>query len=249
MVKYGYIRVSTKGQNPARQIETIEQYAEPEHIFLDKCSGGTTERPALHACLETIQEGDTLYCHSIDRLARNLQNFLDLIATFREKKVTVHFLKENLCVTGADSSVTDLYLSVIAAAAQFEKSLINERRQEGWLIMKETRLAAGLPEHPRGKLSPERRDALKQEILDQKSSLEELSKKYGLSISSISRMRKDYFKEKGWKVIRTDYSKKKHSTGERENKKRGPQQKISEGSTFDLAFRVGKESVSSTDFI
>jgi len=68
MASVGYIRVSTIEQNTARQLDGYTL----DRIFEDKASGATTDRPKLQEMLEYVREGDTIYVHSIDRLARSI---------------------------------------------------------------------------------------------------------------------------------------------------------------------------------
>ena len=71
----GYIRVSSTDQNTARQLDGFHL----DKVFTDRCSGKDTSRPQLVACLDYLRDGDTLHVHSIDRLARNLQDLLRII--------------------------------------------------------------------------------------------------------------------------------------------------------------------------
>jgi DNA invertase Pin-like site-specific DNA recombinase len=99
--------------------------------FEDHCSGGTTNRPGLKACLDFIREGDTIHVHSMDRLARNLSDLLKLVADLTGRGVTVKFHKENLTFTGQKNPMQDLQLAVMGAVAQFELAMIRERQREG----------------------------------------------------------------------------------------------------------------------
>jgi DNA invertase Pin-like site-specific DNA recombinase len=129
MTHIAYIRVSSVDQNTDRQLAEVSNI---EKTFTDKCSGGTTNRPALTDLMNFIREGDTVHVHSIDRLARNLQDLLELVAFFRSKGVTVVFHKENMTFKpDSKDPIQDLMLNVMGAVAQFEKALINERQREG----------------------------------------------------------------------------------------------------------------------
>jgi len=122
-----YRRVSSTDQVTDRQLPGIEFDRE----FEDKCSGSTTKRPGLAACLDFIREGDTLVIHSMDRLARNLPDLLKLVADLTGRGVTVKFHKEALTFTGEKNPMQDLQLAVMGAVAQFELAMIRERQQEG----------------------------------------------------------------------------------------------------------------------
>lgn len=69
---YGYVRVSTKGQNIDRQmIKLKELNVKEEDIYIDKASGATMNRPAYNQLRSIIEEGDIMYIDSLDRLGRN----------------------------------------------------------------------------------------------------------------------------------------------------------------------------------
>lgn len=128
----GYIRVSSSEQSTTRQLEGVPL----DKVFVDEVSGKNTERPQLKAMLEFIREGDTLVVHSMDRLARNLDDLRFLVRQCTEQTVTVRFIKENLIFTGEDSPMANLLLSVMGAFAEFERSLIRERQREGVALAK-----------------------------------------------------------------------------------------------------------------
>ena len=124
MADIAYIRVSTTDQNTERQLDGVEVVK----TFTDKCSGGSTNRPALTDLLDYIREGDTVHVHSIDRLARNLQDLLSLVERFKTKGVALKFHKENLTFEGSvTNAMQDLMLSMIGAVAQFEKAMIDDQ--------------------------------------------------------------------------------------------------------------------------
>lgn len=149
----GYVRVSTLDQNTERQLEGLS----PAKTFTDKASGRDTDRPQLQLALGYVREGDTLVVHSMDRLARNLD---DLRATVRDltgRGVAVQFLKEGLTFTGEDNPMATLMLSVMGAFAEFERALIRERQREGIAIAKEK----GVYKGRKKALSPEQVQSLK----------------------------------------------------------------------------------------
>jgi DNA invertase Pin-like site-specific DNA recombinase len=96
--RVGYIRVSTLDQNTIRQLEGVTL----DKTFTDKASGKDTHRPALVAALEYVREGDVLVVHSLDRLARNLEDLLGLVRKLTERGVTVEFISERLTFSGDD---------------------------------------------------------------------------------------------------------------------------------------------------
>lgn len=131
--RIGYVRVSSVEQNPDRQIEAI---GTADRIFTDHISGKTKNRPELNKCLEYIREGDTLVIHSMDRLARNLDDLRSIVNQETAKGVRIEFVKEKLIFTGEDSPMSTFLLNVMGAFAEFERSLIRERQREGIALAK-----------------------------------------------------------------------------------------------------------------
>ncbi|WP_442799937.1 recombinase family protein [Nocardia sp. NBC_01730] len=74
-----------------------------------------------------VRDGDTVIVHSMDRLARNLDDLRRLVRTLTGKGMRVEFVKESLTFTGEDSPMASLLLSVMGAFAEFERALILER--------------------------------------------------------------------------------------------------------------------------
>ncbi len=71
-MNFGYIRVSAKDQNEARQVAVLETLDNPhDNLYMDKQSGKDFQRPAYHRMLGRLQSRDVLYILSIDRLGRN----------------------------------------------------------------------------------------------------------------------------------------------------------------------------------
>lgn len=130
--RIGYIRVSTEMQSTDRQLEGIPR----DITFEDRVSGKDTNRPQLTAMMIHARKGDTILIHSMDRLARNLDDLRRIVKELTGKGVVVQFLKEGLTFTGDDSPMSNLLLSVLGSVAEFERSLIRERQMEGVQIAK-----------------------------------------------------------------------------------------------------------------
>ena len=126
-MRVGYVRVSSVDQNTVRQLDGIAV----ERTFTDKASGKDTTRPALDEMLAFVRDGDTVIVHSMDRLARNLDDLRRVVRSLTGKGVRVEFAKESLAFTGDDSPMATLLLSVMGAFAEFERALILERQREG----------------------------------------------------------------------------------------------------------------------
>lgn len=161
----GYIRVSSFDQNPERQLEQVQV----NKVFTDKASGKDTQRPQLEALLTFIRQGDTVVVHSMDRLARNLDDLRRLVQKLTKQGIRIEFVKENLSFTGEDSPMAHLMLSVMGAFAEFERALIRERQREGITLAKQRGAYRGRKKS----LSPQQVAALRQRAQqgDQKSKI------------------------------------------------------------------------------
>lgn len=131
--RIGYVRVSSVEQNTDRQLEGLEL----ARTFTDKASGKDTQRPQLEELLKFVRDGDTVVVHSMDRLARNLDDLRRLVADLTKRGVKIQFVKESLTFTGEDSPMSNLLLSVMGAFAEFERALIRERQREGVALAKQ----------------------------------------------------------------------------------------------------------------
>ena len=131
--RIGYIRVSSFDQNPDRQLEELKVV----RSFTDKASGKDTHRPELESLLAFVREGDTVVVHSMDRLARNLDDLRRVVQDLTKRGIRIEFTKESLTFTGEDSPMANLMLSVMGAFAEFERSLLKERQREGITLAKQ----------------------------------------------------------------------------------------------------------------
>ena len=170
--RIGYVRVSSFDQNPERQLENISL----NKVFTDKASGKDTKRPELEALLAFAREGDTVVVHSMDRLARNLDDLRRLVQMLTKRGIRIEFVKEGLHFTGEDSPMANLLLSVMGAFAEFERALIRERQREGIALAKKRGAYRGRKKA----LSPEQVAALRQRSAagEQKAAL---AREFGIS--------------------------------------------------------------------
>lgn len=170
--RIGYVRVSSFDQNPERQLEQVEV----GKVFTDKASGKDTQRPELDALLSFVREGDTVVVHSMDRLARNLDDLRRLVQKLTKRGVRIEFVKESLTFTGEDSPMANLMLSVMGAFAEFERALIRERQREGIAFAKQRGAYRGRKKA----LSPEQVAEMQQRVAagEQKA---KLSREFGIS--------------------------------------------------------------------
>lgn len=177
----GYIRVSTFDQNTARQNTAFEK-VRLDKVFEDKASGKDVHRPELERCLEMLREGDVLHVHSIDRLARNLQDLLSLLSALTERGVTATFHKENLTFTpDKENPFQRLQLQLIGSVAEFERSMIRERQREGIAIAK----AVGKYKGRKPGLTPEQVEEIRQRIERHGEKVARLAREFRVSRQTV----------------------------------------------------------------
>lgn len=174
--RVGYQRVSTLDQNTARQLDGIEL----DKVFTDRASGKDANRPELARAIDYVREADTLVVHSMDRLARNLEDLRRIVRELTGQGVRVEFVKESLTFTGEDSPMNTLLLSMLGAVAEFERSMILERQREGIALAK----AAGKYKGRKAALSNERVAELR-ERLAQGESVTSLAREFGISRQTV----------------------------------------------------------------
>src|SRR5258708_3719140 len=170
--RIGYIRVSSFDQNPERQLEQVQL----ARIFTDKASGKDIHRPQLEPLLAFVRQGDTVVVHSMDRLARNLDDLRRVVQGLTKRGVRIEFLKEHLVFTGEDSPMANLMLSVMGAFAEFERALIRERQREGIALAKQRGAYRGR----KRSLTPERIEELRRRVAAGEKKLH-LARDFGIS--------------------------------------------------------------------
>lgn len=142
-ISFGYIRVSSKDQNEARQIEKMKDHGIDErHIFIDKESGKDFNREQYKAMVTMLRDGDVVYVSSIDRLGRNYNEILTQWSLItKEKQADIVVLDMPLLDTRNDRDLTgtlisDIVLQLLSYVAQKERENIRTRQAEGIAIAK-----------------------------------------------------------------------------------------------------------------
>ena len=158
---YGYVRVSTREQNEARQVIALEEFGiTDDHIFMDKLSGKDFNRPAYQKLLHSLQLGDVLVIKSIDRLGRNYDEILEQwrIIT-KEKQAAIVVLDMPLLDTRSNRDLTgtliaDIVLQLLSYVAETERAFIRQRQAEGIAAAKARGTHFGPKPRDRGPLYP-----------------------------------------------------------------------------------------------
>jgi DNA invertase Pin-like site-specific DNA recombinase len=135
-----YARVSTKEQNPDRQIQTFRELgATDRQIIVDKESGKDTDRQGYQALRNTIlRRGDTLVITSLDRLSRSKADIRDELQYFKDEGVRVKILDLPTSLldvpTGQEwvfDMVNNILIEVLGTIAEQERQTIRKRQAEG----------------------------------------------------------------------------------------------------------------------
>ena len=192
-MNYGYIRVSAKDQNEARQFAALSGLDIPAgNIYQDKQSGKNFDRPAYRRLLRRLRSGDVLYILSIDRLGRNYDEILEQWRIITKKKcadvVVLDFplLDTRARMEGQDLTgrfVADLVLQILAYVAQKERENIRQRQAEGIAAAKAAGRHWGNTKIPR----PAEADQYAVLWREKKISLEEIGQRLGVSRSTAYR--------------------------------------------------------------
>ena len=155
MAKYAYIRVSSKDQNIARQVEAMQEVGlTKKQMYIDKQSGKDFIRKNYQRLVKKLKAGDELYIKSIDRLGRDYDEILEQWRYLtRVKDIELIVLDFPLLdtrnqVNGVTGKfIADLVLQILSYVAQIERENTKQRQAEGIRIAKEKGVQFGRPKH------------------------------------------------------------------------------------------------------
>lgn len=123
----GYARVSTRDQNLDMQIDALKKYG-CEKIHQETISGANGKRPVLETLLNDIRSGDILVSWKLDRLGRNLKNFITIFNDLNDRKIGLISLNDPIDTTTPQGKLT---FNIFASLAEFERDIIKERTKAG----------------------------------------------------------------------------------------------------------------------
>jgi len=142
-MNFAYKRVSTEKQDLRRQEEAFKDI-KIDREYCDKLTGSKSDRPQLNKLRLEAQEGDHIYVESISRLGRNVDDLRNIVQEFKDKGVTVHFIKEGFN-TGNSNNMFKFMLTILGAVAEMERELTVERIREGVAKAKRYGTRSGKP--------------------------------------------------------------------------------------------------------
>lgn len=126
-MNYSYERISTLKQDERRQ-EIALNNIKIDKRFIDKLSGKNADQSQLNKLMLAVTKGDNIYCESISRLGRNVDDLRSLCNYFIEKGAVIHFIKEGFSTTGSSYK---FLLTILGAVGEMERELIVDRVREG----------------------------------------------------------------------------------------------------------------------
>ena len=136
--KYGYIRVSSKEQNPVRQEDALlKAGVEKDYIFMDKMSGKDFDRSEYQLVKRLLKKDDVLFIKDLDRLGRSHRMIKE-----EWKEITMDIGVEIVVLdmdlldtrkfkNGMEESISNIILELLSYMAEKEREKINKRQAEG----------------------------------------------------------------------------------------------------------------------
>jgi DNA invertase Pin-like site-specific DNA recombinase len=176
----GYARVSTDGQTLDAQHAALTA-AGAEKVYSEKISGAITDRKALTKAIDALGAGDVLLVTRLDRLARSTRDLSNILDTSTKKGAGFKSLADPMIDTTSPHG--KLILSVLAALAEFERSMILARTSEG----RKRAMSRGVRFGRKPKLTLfQAREAIARR--DAGEPMTDIGRAYGVSHSTISRL-------------------------------------------------------------
>jgi len=125
--RIGYARVSTDEQDVDHQVQALKA-AGCHPIYTDTVSGKSKERKVLSRILRDLRPQDTLVVTQLDRIARNIRQFYEIMDLIYGAQATFKSLKEDF---DFNKSIGRFIIGILALVAQFEADLISDRTKSG----------------------------------------------------------------------------------------------------------------------
>ncbi len=180
-MRIGYARVSTEEQRLDLQLKALKNAGCDEIITDHGISGSTFNRQGLDDVLASLQRGDTFVVWRLDRLGRSLVKLVEFMNELGRRGVEFQSLTENI---DTRSSGGRLMFHMLAALAEFERSLISERTRAGMQAAKDRGKHVGRPK----RLNQSQRMEIRKAVFENKESVRDLADKYKVSDRSIQRV-------------------------------------------------------------
>jgi len=179
-LKYGYARISTKGQNVDLQVDALKK-AGCHLVHCEVAKGSKENRPEWDKLFNQLQSGDTLVIWKLDRMGRSLTHLTKTINELIKRNVDVISLNDPIDTTTAQGK---LMFNMFASLAEFEKDLIRERTMAG---LKSARARGRIGGRPKGlSLEAKRKACIAEALYNQKElGVNQISEQLGISKSTL----------------------------------------------------------------
>lgn len=178
----GYARVSTTGQNLEAQKDQLQKVG-CKKIYQEKHTGFDRLRPQLEKMLQATGDNDTLIITSLDRLARSTHDLFEITQTLKRNGAQFRSLREPWADT--TSPMGKFLLTVFAGLSELERSLINDRTEEGRILAKKRGVKFGR----KPKLTIHQQDQVRNMLKDGQS-IRAISRHFNVGVATIDRIKK-----------------------------------------------------------
>jgi len=140
MIVARYHRVSTEQQRLDRQANATEEYLSENYpeaevrTYADADTGTDTDRTDYQRLMQAAEAGaiDIVVVKDMSRVARSVRDLMRTVDRLREAKVALEFIDDPVSVHPEDDDPTqDLILQILAAVAEFEAKITQQRVREG----------------------------------------------------------------------------------------------------------------------
>ncbi len=175
-----HTRVSTDDQTLDLQRDAL-QHAKCSEVYEEQASGKNTARPQLEGCFKSLRGGDTLVVWRLDRLGRNLNDLIRLVADLEQRKINFESLTSKIETV---SPAGRLVFHVFAALAEFERNLIRERTVAGLKAARARGRTGGRPP----KLSPKEIRTIRGLLKSAEIPAAEIAARFGIARSTLYRV-------------------------------------------------------------
>ena len=178
-MRFGYARVSTTDQDLAIQRTRLHE-AGCEKLFEAKISGAREKCLVLERLLSELRADDVVVVTRLDRLARSTSELLRIAETIEEKNAGLRSIAEPWADTTTPAG--RMVLTVFAGIAEFERSLIATRTEEGRRAAQARGVSFGRPP----KLRPDQR-TLARNLIEEGKSVRHVARTFNVHVATVYR--------------------------------------------------------------
>lgn len=177
-MKIGYLRVSTKGQRPDRQIDGLKGYC--DKIYIEKLSAVAAKRPVFEKIIQELKCGDILVVWDLDRAFRSTEDAIVHERQLRSRGIKFIAMNMEIDTSTADGNQA---FQIRAVSAEYERKKISERTIEGLKAARKRGSRLGRPP----KMTELQILVAKRKIAAKDASVSELAALYGVHPWTLTR--------------------------------------------------------------